>query len=125
MPMNFQAIWAKRKPSKKAEELYYWANIKFDVCTYVKQCYTCQKFKGSTGLQQKWNELPPVHKPLERVGIDLTDMTDGVQGYRYVLTVVNHYSRFVRLFPLKTKYTHNIIEHMWQYVADYALPAAL
>ncbi len=50
-------------------------------------------------------------------------MTDCVQGYRYVLTVVDHYSRFVTFFPLKTKHTHNIIEHMWQYVADYGPPS--
>ncbi len=56
------------------------------------------------------------------MGIDLTDMIDGVQGYRYVLTVVDHYSRFVSFFPLKTKHTH-IIEHMWQYVADYGPPS--
>ncbi len=46
-------------------------------------------------------------------------MTAGVQGYRYVLTVVDPYSRFVRFFPLKTKDTQHIIQHMWQYVADY------
>ncbi len=49
-------------------------------------------------------------------------MTAGVQGYRYVLTVVDYYGRFVRFFPLKTKHTQHIIEHMWQYVADYGTP---
>ncbi len=71
----------QKKIIKKAEELYYWANLKVDVYSYIKQCFICQRFKGSTGLQQKWKELPPVHKPLERVGIDLTGMTDGVKGY--------------------------------------------
>ncbi len=114
----------QKKTIKKAEEFYYWANLKVDVCTYVKQCYTCQRFKGSTGLQQKWKELPPVHKPLERVGIDLTDMTDGVQGYRYVLTVVDHYSRFVRFSPLKQN-THttslNTCGSMWQTTGPLAI----
>ncbi len=96
----------KKKKIRKAEELYCWANLKVDVCSYVKQCFICQRFKGSIGLQQKWKELPPVHKPLERVGIDLTDITDGVQGYQYVLTVVDHYSRFVSFFPLKAHTQH-------------------
>ncbi len=91
----------QKRNIKKAEELYYWANLKVDVCAYVEECFVCQRFKGSSGLQQKWKELLPVHKPLERVGIDLTDMTDGVQGYCYVLTVVDHYSRSVRFFLLK------------------------
>ena len=33
-------------------------------------------------------------------------MTAGTRGYRYVLTVIDHYSRFVKLYPLKTKHTH-------------------
>ncbi len=112
----------QKKTIKKAEELYYWENLKVDVCKHVKECITCRRFKGSSGLQQPWKELPSVSKPLERLGIDLIDMTAGVQGYRYVLTVVDHYSRFVRFFPLKTKHTQHIIEHMWQYVADYGTP---
>ncbi len=27
---------------QEREELYYWANLKVDVCKYVKECYTCQ-----------------------------------------------------------------------------------
>ncbi len=94
----------QKKTIKKAEELYYWANLMVDVCKYVKECIKSQRFKGSSGLQQQWKELSSVNKPLERLGIDLTDMTAGVQGYRYVLTVVDHYSRFVS-FPPQNK-TH-------------------
>ncbi len=110
----------QKKTINKAEELYYWPNLKVDVCKYVKECVTCQRFKRSSDLQQQWKELPSVNKPLERIGIDLTDITSGVQGYRYVLTVVDHYSRFVRFFPLKTKHTQHIIHpcgSTWQTTA--------
>ncbi len=67
-----------------AEDLCYWPNLRYDVFTYVKNCVTCQQVKQSVGLQQQWEELPPVDKPLERLSIDLTDMAAGTQGYRYV-----------------------------------------
>ncbi len=60
----------QKKTIKKAEEMFYWTNLKADVRGYVKKCITCQRFKGETGLQQQWKELPPVDKPLERIGID-------------------------------------------------------
>ncbi len=75
----------QKKTTKKAEALFYWCNLKVDVSNYVKQCIPCQRFKGSTGLQQPLKELPSVGKPLERIGIDLTDMIAGSQGFRYVL----------------------------------------
>ncbi len=92
----------------KAEETFYWPNLKVDVCDYVKNCINCQRFKGDKGLQQPWKELPAVGKPLERIGTDLTDMVAGAHGYRYSLTIVDHYSRYVKFFPVKTKNTtHN------------------
>ncbi len=41
----------QKKTIKKAEELFYWCNLKVDVSNYVKQCIHCQRFKGQTGLQ--------------------------------------------------------------------------
>ncbi len=55
----------------------------------MKHRVTCQRFKGHTGLQQPFQELPSVGKPLERVGIYLTDMIAGSHGYRYVFILVD------------------------------------
>jgi len=115
----------QKKTICKAEELFYWCNLKVDVCHYVKECITCQRFKGHTGLQQPWQELPPVNKPLERIGIDLTDMVAGAQGFRYILTVVDHYSRYVKFYPLKTKHTQMVVEALDQYVADFGVPQGI
>ncbi len=70
-----------------------------------------QRFKGDKKLQQPWKELPTVGKALEKIGIDLTDMVAGTLGYQYSLTIVDHYSRYVKFFPLKTKNTTHIIDN--------------
>ena len=31
----------QKKTIRKAEELFYWCNLKVDVCIYVKNCVTC------------------------------------------------------------------------------------
>ncbi len=82
--------------------------ISSDVCEYVKKCVTCQRFRGETGLQRQWKELPPVSKSLERVGIDLPDMVACNHSYSHALTVVDYCSRFVRFFPRKTKHPTHI-----------------
>ena len=115
----------QKKTIRKAEELFYWCNLKVDVCTYVKNCVTCQRFKSHPGLQQQWQEVAPVNKPLEKVDIDLTDMVAATQGLRYVLTIVDHYSRFVKFFPLKTKQTHTVVEALGKYVADFGPPRTI
>ena len=89
-----------------------------DVNRYVKDCYICQQHKLSPGLQQLWQELPPVTIPLERVSLDLIS---GYQGYRYVLTVLDHYSRYVKFYPLRTKGTNEVCEMFGRYVGDFTL----
>ena len=114
--------FGQKKTIKKAEELFYWCSLKVDVTNYVKQNVTSQRFKGQAGLQQPFQELPSVGKPLERVGIDLTDMISGSEGYRYVFTIVDHFSRFVKFYSLKSKHTHGVIEALEQYVTDFGAP---
>ncbi len=90
--------------------------------SYVKTCITCQQVKQSVGLQQQGQELPPVDKPLERVSIDLTDMVLGTQGCRYVLTVLDHYSRYTKLYPLKLKNMEEVREAFMGSLADFGTP---
>ncbi len=81
--------------------------------------HSCQRFKGQTGLQQPFQELPSVGKPLERVEINLNDMIAISQGYRYVLSVVDHFIRYVKLYLLKSKNTEGVTEALAQYVTDF------
>ncbi len=49
-------------------------------------------------------------------------MIAGSQGYRYVLSVADHFSRYVKFYPLKSKHTHGVIEALAQYVTDIGAP---
>lgn len=39
------------KTLTKVQGLYYWQNMKVDVIMNVRNCLTCQQYKGTTGLQ--------------------------------------------------------------------------
>lgn len=113
------------KSIKQAESMFYWPIIKSDVIKYLKECLNCQKFKHNKGLSQPYKELPIVSQPLERIAIDLTDMTNGQDGHRYILTVIDHYSRFVKFYPLKTKYAQGIVAKLSQYISDFGRPHSI
>ncbi len=93
----------QHKSVLKAEEYFYWPNLRKDMKTYVRECVTCQQLKMSSGLQQQWQELPPVDQPMERVSLDITEMGSGIIGQKYVFTVIDHFSRFVNLYPMSTR----------------------
>ncbi len=73
-------------------------------------------------MTQKWQEMPLVSKPLERIGIDLTVMIGGTNSKKYVLTVIDHYCRYVRFYPLPSKHSTQVIEALTEYIADFGTP---
>ncbi|MPC53647.1 Pro-Pol polyprotein [Portunus trituberculatus] len=52
-------------------------------------------------------------------------MINRSQGYRYLFTIVDHFSRFVKFYTLKSKHTHSIIEALEQYVTDFGTPQSI
>ena len=64
-------------------------------------------------------------RPLERIAIDLTDLTAGSDGYRYCLSVIDHFSRYVKFYPLKGKTATVIVKHLEEYVNDFGRPDAI
>lgn len=112
----------RRKTIDALETYFYWPSLRTDAVNFVKECITCQAHKDSPALKQKFQELPPVYKPLERISIDLTDMFSGANGYRYVLTVIDHYSRFVKFYPLRNKTTDVVSQNFKKYLNDFGVP---
>ncbi len=112
----------QHKTLLKAEEFFYSPNLRRDVKAFVRECIVCQQFKAGDTLQQQWQELPPVNEAVERVSIDLTELGSGALGHKYVLTVIDRFSRFVNLFPMSTRTADNVVEKIEMLVEAYGAP---
>ena len=112
----------RRKSIDALETYFYWPSLRTDVTKFVSECTVCQRHKDSRALQQPFQELPPVKQSLERISIDLTDMLSGANGYRYVLTVIDHYSRYVKFYPLRSKTTDEVSRNFVTYLNDFGVP---
>ena len=108
----------------KAEEYFYWPNLRSDTKKFVKECITCQQTKTAATLQKQWQELPPVQQPMDRISMDITEMVVA-KGYRYVLTVIDHFSRYVKLFKLRSRHAEEVVRNIQSYMGDYGVPKTL
>ena len=113
------------KTISRAEADFYWPGYRQDCVEYVKSCSLCQQYKSAASLQRKWQGLSEVTKPLQRVGIDLTDMHAGLHSYRYVLTIIDHYSRFVTFYKLKTKSASEVSKNFLDFITTYGAPRSV
>ncbi len=62
---------------------------------------------------------------MERISIDLTELGNGSLSHKYVLTVIDHLSRFVNLFPMATRTADNVVKHLEMVVEAYGPPRVL
>ncbi len=115
----------QHKSVLKAEKFFYWPNLRKDVRAFAKEWVTCQQLKASSGLQQQWQELPPVDQPMERVSIDITEMGSGAVGQKYVLTVIDHFSHFVNSYPMSARTVESVVNKLDMVIEAYGAPRVL
>ncbi len=93
---------------KTIQQLYYWRGMRNDISQYIAECEYC-------GIQKAFTRPPPIipivsKKKRERAIFDLTDLGEDAQGYRYILVVVDTFTKFAWTFALESKLTGPITE---------------
>lgn len=89
----------------------------------VDECAVCQKFR--LGLRDQLTPLARVLKPnhhRKTVGIDtLTITPESEDGYKAIVTIVNHYTHNVFLYPVKAYDSEGIANALMAFISNYGL----
>ena len=98
-----------------ARQKFFWPKLRADVESHVAKCLSCAQTKGNTHTAPML-EYPVPDAPFDTVAIDLLQLPRSHQGSSYVLTCVDHFSRFTILVPLPNKsattVAHAIVSHL-------------
>lgn len=115
----------ERKTHSKARQMFYWPSMGMDVRKFVKSCLACQAYKGQGAVSHHFKQLPGVDNPGQRMAVDLIDLHSSSQGYRYCLTVIDHYSRFLKIYPLRHKNTSTVATKFMEHLNTFGIPQVL
>jgi len=85
---------------------FYWANMSTDIYKFISHCSDCVQIKHEPPLKEKKNIIPK--EPLERLQGDLIHLSPEQisacnKNYHYILSVVDHFSKYKWCFALKEK----------------------
>jgi len=94
----------------RLRDRYYFPQMLSEVRKFVQACNECQRRKGLVSRQAPLASMPDVFQPLERVSADLIDMVPSARGHRYVLVIVDHFSRFLQMVPLVDKGAESVAD---------------
>jgi len=81
---------------------YFWPTLKTDIKSWVAECIACQSSKVTKHTKRPLGELPCPSQRFATVHIDIVGpLTTPDEGNcRYLLTMIDSFSRWVEVFPL-------------------------
>ena len=94
----------------------YWPGLRGDVQTYIKSCTICIARKSPCPRRAPMGHVEVGHR-WERVAMDLLNMSvTTARGNRYVLVMVDCFSRWTEACPLPDKTAHSVADAFFNQV---------
>lgn len=107
------------KTKMRARQLLYWPGIDTDIENYIASCRICEKFRPEN-YKEPMIPHPVPSFPFEYIGCDI--MTYANIDY---LVVIDYYSKWLDVVPVKTKQSREQIDILKQIFATHGIPKKL
>lgn len=107
------------KVKARARQIFYWPLMSQDIENYIKKCRVCERFAMKNSKQELLS-YPIPERPWERVGADIFSYGD-----RSYLVVMDAYSNWLELVPLKNKSANEVITKLKSIFSIFGCPDKL
>ena len=106
---------------------FFYPGQRTDVTNRVKICGSCVAKERKINLKEGVHHAKQAGYPLQVIYIDLVGpMTESHQGFKYILTIEDGYSRFVNAYPLKTKETQEVARVLHErFISNFGCPVQI
>ena len=95
-----------------------------DVQLYCQQCTTCQQAKLPNPCHAPMCNIP-IGKPWEMLAADILEVPVSRQNHRYLLVVMDYFTKWVEAIPLRDQTTASITKAIIQICCSFGVPSIL
>ena len=99
-----------------------WPSMRRDVQTFIKRCDTCIKMTEQKRIQHTRKYVTERHGVLQLIGIDAIHMPKTKNGHKYILTIIDLFTRYTVLKPLKDLTAQTAAKALIEYMCVYGVP---
>ena len=115
----------RKRTAHRLQERFIWPGMRRDVRAFCESCVPCQR-RSVPGPSMKASlETETPSEPFDRVGIDITEMPTSSRGNRYALVIMDYFSKYVRVYPLKDQVTETVLDALMDWVYAFGAPKRL
>lgn len=116
--------FGKKKVKDLIEKEYYISKLEYKIDKVISTCVPCILASRKSGKKEGW--LNPIDKgdlPLDTLHCDHLGPLDATKKmYNYILTVIDGFTKFVWIYPVKTVTAKETIEKLKFHQKDYGNP---
>ncbi|XP_055880846.1 uncharacterized protein LOC129925304 [Biomphalaria glabrata] len=125
---NMSAHSGTKKCFKNLSRHFFWPNMKTTIAKYIGSCDICQKkeAKGRMG-KAPLQAMDEPTEPFQKIAIDIIGpLTKTESNSRYILTIIDMFTRYPEAVALSNIDTENIINGLTQkWITRYGMPKIL
>jgi hypothetical protein len=112
------------KTRKRILQYFFWSGIDKDIAVYCKSCDICQRVDKRGKLNRApLMPLPIIDKPFSRLSVDVVGpLPQTVKGNRFILTVIDHSTRWVEAYALTDHKASTIAQSVMDFVSRFGTP---
>ena len=114
----------EKKMLAKMQEYVYWPGMENDINEFVAGCLACARSKTKRPNRQGKTVRVFPEQPLSVVGVDVYGpLPRTAEGYTHILSVQDHFSRFVKLIPVRETDSATLAQALFtEWIQNYGTP---
>ncbi|XP_078233523.1 uncharacterized protein LOC144583518 [Pogona vitticeps] len=116
----FAAHLGVNKTQQRITQNFYWPEIGKQIKEFCKQCDVCQRQGNSRDrTKAKLCPLPVIDTPFKCIGVDIVGPLPKAtkRGNRFILTIVDHATRYPEAIPLTNIETNTVADALVGYMS--------
>ena len=106
----------------RIKEKYIWKGLEKDTIAVISQCKECMEHHGIRH-QEHPAQSTKINYVHERIGIDLVNgFPETDEGYNGILVITEYLTKFIMVYPIKSKQAIEIAEKLLDYIGLFGPP---
>ena len=105
---------------------YVWPQMRKDIVKWVSECVNCKKAKITRHNKAPVEKFPESTGKFNEIHLDLVGPLPPNKGHKYLLTMVDRYTRWVEAIPLQDMTTETVVDaFLLHWIARYGVPRSI
>ena len=108
-----------------ARERVYWPRMHSEIEAYIQKCGCKLQKKPPRNIQAPLQEIT-TSAPMELVAIDFVHLEKSSGGHKYILVIVDHFTRFAQAYATRNKSSATAAKHLYgDFVLRFGVPTRI